>query len=200
MERIGIYGGTFSPPHNGHIHAAKAFFEKMALDKLMIVPTFIPPHKMRSEMTAPADRLQMCRLAFSFSRSIEISDLEIKRQGKSYTSDTLRALKGEGRHLFFLCGTDMLLTLDSWHEPEVIFALADIVCVARENDAQVRNALEEKAALYRECFGARVHILEISALELSSSEIRADISAQREWEEKLPSSVASYIKEKGLYR
>ncbi len=198
MERIGIYGGTFSPPHNGHIHAARAFFDKMALDKLMIVPTFIPPHKMRNEATAPIDRLEMCRLAFSFSSHIEISDIEIRRQGMSYTSDTLRALSGDGKHLFFLCGTDMLLTLDSWHEPEVIFALADIVCVARENDAAVRIALEEKASLYRERFGARVHILEISAVELSSSEIRADIPKGSTWEGKLSPSVVSYIKEKGL--
>ena len=200
MERIGIYGGTFSPPHNGHIHAARAFLREMALDKLLIVPTFIPPHKARTETTDASDRLNMCALAFSFSENIEISDLEIKRQGTSYTSDTLRALSAEERQLFFLCGTDMLLTLDRWHEPDVIFRLADIVCVARENDAIVRRSLEEKAALYRQKYTARVHLLTLPALELSSSEIRAAIADGKPWESLLPASVADYIKEKGLYR
>ena len=200
MERLGIYGGTFSPPHNGHIHAATAFLESMALDKLLIVPTYIPPHKTRTEMTMPDDRLEMCRLAFSFSSRIEISDIEIKRQGMSYTSDTLRALSKKDRQLFFLCGTDMLLTLDSWHEPEVIFSLADIVCVARENSEEVHLALNEKAELYRRKFGARVHILPALAVELSSSEIREDIFKNGPWKDKVSSSVASYISEKGLYR
>ncbi len=200
MERLGIYGGTFSPPHNGHIHAAKAFLREMALDRLLIVPTFIPPHKARTEATTTEERLAMCRLAFSFSELIEVSDLEIRRQGMSYTSDTLRELSGEDRQLFFLCGTDMLLTLDRWHEPRVIFSLADIVCMARENDRDVRDALEEKAALYRKEYSARVHLLSATAVEQSSSEIRRAIQEGKAWENMLPPSVASFVIREGLYR
>lgn len=200
MERLGIYGGTFSPPHNGHIHAAKAFLDNMALDSLLIVPTFMPPHKTRTEETGAQDRLAMCKAAFSFSDKIKVCDLEIQRQGMSYTSDTLRALAADGRQLFFLCGTDMLLTMDDWHEPDVIFHLADIVCVARENDSAIRIALEAKADFYREKYGARVHLLSLPALEQSSSEIRLAIAEGKAWEHMLPSSVAAYIRKEGLYR
>lgn len=200
MERLGIYGGTFSPPHNGHIHAAKVFLREMALDRLLVVPTSIPPHKARTEETSAQARLAMCRLAFSFSESIEVSDMEIRRQGFSYTSDTLRELTQKNRQLFFLCGTDMLLTLDCWHEPETIFALADIVCMARENDGTVRAALEEKAKFYRKKYSARVHLLSSSAVEQSSSDVRAAMKKGNAWEDMLAPSVVSFIKREGLYR
>lgn len=200
MERLGIYGGTFSPPHSGHIHAAKAFISEMALDRLLVIPTFIPPHKSRSELTSPEDRLAMCRRAFSFSKKIEVSDMEIARGGKSYTSDTLTALKKEGRELYFLCGTDMLLSIDRWHEPRIIFELAHIVCVAREDDLAVRDTLYKKAEYLKAEYGARVHILPVDSVELSSSEVREMISKNEVWESRVPSNVAAYIKEKGLYR
>ena len=78
MEKIGIYGGTFSPPHLGHVHAAKVFLQQIKPDKLLIIPTCMPPHKIRNEATSAEDRLEMCRLAFSFSDAIEISDIEIR--------------------------------------------------------------------------------------------------------------------------
>ena len=142
----------------------------------------------------------MCRLAFDFSDKIEISDIEIRRKGKSYTSDTLRALTKEGRQLFFLCGTDMLLTLDCWHEPEVIFALADIVCVAREDDMALRQSLKEKAEEYKVRFGARVHLLSVPAVELSSSRVRTAVMQDESLDGLLPEGVFAYIKEKGLYK
>ncbi len=199
MERIGIYGGTFSPPHNGHLHAAESFLSALSLDKLIVIPTFIPPHKARTETTSPEDRMALCRLAFSDIDKAEISEMEILRQGKSYTSDTLRALTKEGARLYFLCGTDMFLTLASWHEPEVVFALADIVCMARENDEGAREEIERKAEEYRVKFGARIHLLRSEPLEVSSSEIRQKRAEGGAWREKLPATVADYIEEKGLY-
>ena len=133
MMRIGIYGGTFSPPHNGHIAAAKAFMEQMWLDLLYIIPAALPPHKEMEVAVSAVDRLQMCRRAFSGMEGVWVSDLEILRGGKSYTSDTLRELCGADRRLFLLCGTDMILTLDSWHEPEEIFRLSYPVYIRREN-------------------------------------------------------------------
>lgn len=200
MERLGIYGGTFSPPHNGHVHAAKCFLEQMALDRLIIVPTYIPPHKSRTDAVSAEMRFDMCKCAFGFSSQIEVSDMEIVRQGKSYTAETLGALTREGRKLFFLCGTDMLLTMDTWYKPEVIFALADIVCVRREEDVDVKTALDEKANEYRMRFGARIHLLTVPSLTLSSSEVRAQIKEGGAWEQLLPSEVAAYINEKELYQ
>ena len=85
MIRLGVYGGTFSPPHLGHIESAEAFYREMKLDKLLIIPTFIPPHKEAKDDASPEDRLEMCKLAFSHIPNTEISDMEIKRGGKSYT-------------------------------------------------------------------------------------------------------------------
>ena len=123
MTRIGIFGGTFSPPHNGHLQAAKAFMEQMWLDILYVIPTALPPHKEMEIPVSAQHRLEMCRLAFSGMEGVYVSDMEIQRGGKSYTVETLRELTGEDRRLFFLCGTDMMLTLDRWREPEEIFKL-----------------------------------------------------------------------------
>ena len=200
-ERIGIYGGTFSPPHLGHVRAASLFLAGETLDRLLIIPTLIPPHKERTEITSAEDRLAMCRMAFAFSEKTEISDIEIQRGGKSYTSETLRALRGEDRTLILLCGTDMLLSMDTWHEPNVIFSLAEIVCMRRESDAATERALTEKAIFYRESFGATVRFLDGTPFELSSSEVRARIASEdTTWKDFVSPDIAAYITERGLYR
>ena len=198
-ERIGIYGGTFSPPHNGHVHAARCFLEQIFLDRLLIIPTGIPPHKATPSCVTAENRLAMCRAAFSFSKKIYVSDMEIKREGKSYTSDTLTALTAPQSRLFFLCGTDMLLTLDAWHEPETIFRLAEIVYMAREDDEQVLHALREKAELYRKQYGVTVHELSFAPYPMASSDVRAAIREGREWESYVPPAVAQIIRKEGLY-
>ena len=116
--RVGIYGGTFSPIHNGHIAAAKAFMEQMWLDILYVIPTGVTPHKIMKGDATAADRLEMCRLAFADMDGVIVSDLEMKREGKSYTVDTLRELYDPEGRLFLLMGTDMLMTLDQWREPD----------------------------------------------------------------------------------
>ena len=106
--RVGIYGGTFSPVHNGHVAAARAFMEQMWLDILYVIPTGVTPHKdMKGDATA-SDRLEMCRLAFGGMEGVIVSDLEMRREGKSYTVDTLRELYDPDGRLFLLMGTDML--------------------------------------------------------------------------------------------
>ena len=97
MAHIGIYGGTFSPPHLGHAHAARIFLAEGGIDALTVIPTFVTPLKERREATSPEDRLAMCRLAFSFSPRITVSDIEVRRRGRSYTADTLEALKKKRR-------------------------------------------------------------------------------------------------------
>lgn len=199
MEHIGVYGGTFSPPHVGHMHAARIFLEKGGIDSLTVIPTFVTPLKERNEQTSACDRLAMCRLAFSFSPRISVSDMEIRREGKSYTSDTLTALSRPDVRLSFLCGTDMLLTMGSWHEPETIFRLADIVCMRRECDAENTERLLQKAEEYARRFDARVRFLEASPVEISSSEIRAKIANGEDMGAFLSPSVLDYIRQRGLY-
>lgn len=199
-RRVGIYGGTFSPPHLGHLHAAKAFFSEMRLDELIVIPTLIPPHKTRQDTATAEDRLEMCRRTFAFSKAVTVSDLEIRRGGKSYTSDTLAALSGDGRTLLFLCGTDMFLTLEEWHEPEKIFHLAEIAFLARREDEKEWEKMEQAARLYQEKYGAVVHRLHACACENSSSAIRLlRKSGDEKWASLVAPAVAAYIKEKGLY-
>ena len=199
VTQLGIYGGTFSPPHNGHLHAAEAFLSQGGIDRLLVIPTYVTPLKARAEQTSPADRLAMCRLAFADNPAVTVSDMEIAREGKSYTSETLSSLASPFVRLSFLCGTDMLLTMGDWHDPATIFRLARIVCMRRENEEEKRLLLENKAEEYRKKFGATVDFLPEAPLEMSSSEIRARIARGKSVAAHLPASVAAYIKERGLY-
>ncbi len=198
--RVGIYGGTFSPIHNGHVAAARAFMEQMWLDILYVIPTGISPHKVMQGDATAADRLEMCRLAFSDMDGVVVSDLEILREGKSYTVDTLRALSREGDRLFLLLGTDMLLTLDTWREPAEIFRLCYPAYIRRESDASLDDRIVEKIAAYYAAYGKPVRRIVAPAIELSSGEIRAAVAAGRPTDGMLHPAVAAYIDAHELYR
>ena len=142
--RVGIYGGTFAPVHNGHVAAAKAFMEQMKLDYLFIIPTCMPPHKQIDFSDDPIFRLRMCELAFQDIDGVVISDTEIKRGGKSYTYDTLTELTRPNTRLFLMCGTDMVLTFDTWYKFEEIFKLCYPVYVRRENDPILTKRIVDK--------------------------------------------------------
>ena len=198
--RLGIYGGTFSPPHLGHVCAASSFVRGAALDKLIIMPDFIPPHKSNFGNVLPEDRLEMCRIAFADVPCAEVSNVEILRGGKSYTYLTLQAFAKNDVELFFLCGTDMLLTLDTWKCPEIIFDLATICYVRRESDARNDVLIREKIAEFEKRFGARIIELEHEVIEASSTDLRFDIEGGGLDLEKLPLGVKHYVLERGLYR
>ena len=199
MIRIGIYGGTFSPPHNGHIAAAKAFMEQMWLDFLYVIPTATPPHK---EMDVPVDaahRLEMCRLAFADVEGVYVSDMEMRRGGRSYTVDTLRELTGEDRRLFLLCGTDMMLTLDEWREPEEIFKLSYPVYIRREKDALLDKMIVQKIADYNQKYGKVVRRIVTEPIELSSNLVREKLQNGEDVSGLIPASVEKYIRDNHLY-
>lgn len=196
QEKLGVFGGTFSPPHIGHVRASEAFVREIRPDRLLVIPTFLPPHKEVAEGVSADDRLHMARLAFRDVPRAEVSDMEIRRGGKSYTSDTLRELTKKGRKIYLLCGTDMFLTLDTWHEPDVIFSLATVCPVRRENDPALTAEIERKTAQYRAHFGADIHPVPTDVCEISSEAIRAHHAA----EDTVPAPVRAYIKERGLYR
>lgn len=197
--KTGIYGGTFSPPHLGHYLAARAFLENVELDELLIIPALVPPHKQIAYEDDPVSRLEMCRLAFANLDKTSVSDIELNRGGKSYTVMTLRELTRKGRELYFLCGTDMMLTIDEWYCPEEIFRLAHIVCMRRESDAENTEKLENKMKLYREKFGASVSLIDAPSFELSSSEVREAIKEGRDTKDMLQREVDEYIRKKGMY-
>ena len=198
--RVGIYGGTFSPVHNGHVAAAKAFMEQMWLDILYVIPTGVTPHKdMKGNATA-ADRLEMCRLAFEGVEGVIVSDLEMRREGKSYTVDTLRELYDPDGRLFLLMGTDMLMTLDKWREPDEIFRLCYPVYVRRETDGELDAPIVEKIKSYQDKYGKVVRRIVTPAIELSSTDVRTAVAEGFPIEGAVPPAVAAYIRERGLYR
>lgn len=199
MTRIGIFGGTFSPPHNGHIAAARAFMEQMWLDILYVIPTALPPHKEADSLVSAQHRLEMCRLAFSGMEGVYVSDMEIQRGGRSYTVETLRELAGDDRRLFFLCGTDMMLTLDQWREPDEIFRLCYPVYIRREADAAMDQQIVKKIAEYNEKFGKVVRRIVTDPIELSSTRVRKSIQEGNLSANMLPAAVEKYISDNHLY-
>lgn len=200
-EKLGIYGGTFSPVHHGHIKAADSFFDEFELDKLLIIPTFVPPHKQLDYPDEPKKRLEMLFLAFENDRRrIEISDYEIKKEGKSYTVETLRHFKRADNEIIFLMGTDMLLSFDNWYLPDEICSLASIAHVRRD----VLSPAEEEAVKsasdrYRKKFGAVITELECKPFPVSSTDIRKMCSEREDISEYVPEKVAEYIKANHLY-
>ena len=199
ITRIGIYGGTFAPIHNGHVNAAKAFMDQMQLHYLFIIPTALSPWKIRDEGDDGRHRMKMCELAFEGEPGVIISDMEIERGGISYTVDTLRSLSKEDRRLFMLVGTDMALKLDQWREPEEIFKLCYPTYVRRESDKLLENQIIEKNNQYLAKYGKICRRIMTNEIELSSSEIRQLVREGKDISHLVPEKVAQYIKENNLY-
>lgn len=200
MTRLGIYGGTFSPPHLGHVLSAKAFLREMELDRLLIIPTAIPPHKDAENVPSMEHRLALCRLAFGDIPGVEISDLELRRGGKSYTYLTLRELEQTDQRIYFLCGTDMLLSLDSWKNAEEVMRRACFTVISRELDPAVLWRMQEKKRELEELYGAEIRILNVQAHPASSTEIRKAIAQNESIAGLVPEAVDAYIQKWNLYR
>lgn len=199
QRRIGIYGGTFGPPHRGHVNAAREFMRQMRLDYLYIIPAAVPPHKTLTYEDDPRDRLRMCELAFGGMDGVIVSDLELRRAGPSYTVDTLRELSSPDARLFLLCGTDMILTLDEWHEAPEIFRLCYPIYIRRENDPILTRRIIAKIGEYSEKYNAVIRRIVCDAVELSSTDIRRALAEGRGLGDMVPPAVAAYITEHRLY-
>lgn len=199
MIDIAIYGGSFNPPHRGHIRAAAAAKAQLQPQKFFFVPDHEPPHKaLEPGSPTPEERLALTRLAAAEIPGAQTLTLEIERAGKSYTSDTLRQLHARypACRLCFLMGTDMFLTLDQWHEPETILSLAVIGVFARSGGE--RAAIEAKKAELERRFGASVIFIQSEPLDISSSELRT-LLPRREGREYLTEAVYAEIIRRRLY-
>ena len=197
--RVGIYGGTFAPIHNGHVSAAKAFMEQMKLDYLFIIPTYMPPHKQIDESDDPLYRLRMCELAFEGTDGVVISDCEIARGGKSYTYDTLKELERPNTRLFLLCGTDMVLSFDKWYRFEDIIKMCYPVYVRRENDAMLGNMLVSKIQEYYQKYGVMFRRVVTDPIPISSTEVRRAVASGEDISHLVPPAVERFIRENQLY-
>ena len=199
MKKIGIYGGTFNPPHTGHLQAAVQAVEVLDLDLLLMIPDRIAPHKdIPAGSPTPEQRLEMLRIALEGQEKIRPSDIELQREGVSYTYMTLEALREEypEEELILLMGTDMFLTFDAWKEPERICALASLGVFYRGEKGEKEQILRQKEAL--EAKGAKVYLVENDIVNISSTQLRR-LLAFHAADEFLPAGVADYIRANGLY-
>ncbi len=199
MAKIGVYGGSFNPPHLGHIQAAKAFQKELGLDKLLIIPAAQPPHKVLPPGSPDGQaRLEMVRLAMAELPFAEVDDLELRREGASYTVDTLTELRERypDDDLYFCMGTDMFQSFDSWYQPQKIVSMARIAMAHRKKTDV--GQLEELAAGFAEKYGKMPLILHNPMYPMSSSQIRRLLVVGGA-EDYLSPAVLDYIRTNGLY-
>ncbi len=194
-EKTGIFGGTFNPPHIGHKRLALSAANALGLDRVLIMPACIPPHKQPAFLAEPAQRLEMCRLGLKCDSRFEVSDLEIKRGDKSYTVDTVNALLEQypGTELYIIIGSDMLSTFREWFKWEEILQKAFICAVSRE------NGFAPDLSGYTPEQREKIIYLDIEPYEMSSTVIREKIMNGESTEGLLVPGVERFIKESGLY-
>ena len=203
--KIGVYGGTFNPPHLGHLTAARAVFELLGLDLLLLIPAGLPPHKELPAGSPTAEqRLEMTRLAgeqLGLGDKVRTLDIELERGGRSFTSDTLAQLKAQypDSELWLLMGTDMFLTLQAWHEPEKILSLAGIAAFGRTEEDTEELFSAQRNYLYQTYPQARIFTLTIpGVIDVSSTELREKL-AKGQGGNLLAPAVYGYILREGLY-
>ena len=192
--KVGVFGGTFNPIHNGHLSLIANLIEALSLDELLLIPTAIPPHKDNSAVVSSHHRLNMCRLAVSDNPKVTVSDLEVRRGGKSYTVDTLRLLKADRPEddFILLVGSDMFYTLTEWRCADEVMRLAQVAAIAREKD--------ELSRMYAQCerlqaLGAQAQVVKADPVVVCSESLRNGVSLE-DW---VPALVVRYILQNGLY-
>ncbi len=197
--KIAIFGGSFNPIHNAHIKLAKRFVDEVSLDKVIFVPTFITPLKDNYSVIDPMHRLKMCELALSQHANFEVSDVEIKREGLSYSSDTIAYFKKlyKDAEIYFIMGADMFLTLEKWHEFQYIFNNVTVLTAPRDDCGYeiLCNKLDE----YKK-YNCKAYITKEYIEDLSSTFLRDMIKNSRDVSDYLNHDVISYIKKHNLYR
>lgn len=189
MRRIGIFGGTFNCIHFGHLVLAEQAFEKLKLDKMLFIPSFRPPHKNSAPLASAQHRYAMVRLAIKGNKRFEISDIEIKRKGRSYLVDTLRQLRAlyPSAQLFFISGSDVAAQMSRWKSIKENLGLAQFV-LAKRPGYRLRK------------YNNNTKVISITELDISSSMIRRKIRTGQSVRYLMPASVHDYIKKKRLYR
>jgi nicotinate-nucleotide adenylyltransferase len=198
MGDIGILGGTFNPPHMGHLVMAQEALDQLDLDRVVLMPVAVPPHKEAREDPGGAARLELCRLAVAGDERFEVSSLEVDRGGASFTVDTLKELHDvEPEHeLTFIVGGDMAQSLPAWREPETILALARLAVAEREG-VRREDIARRLESLHD---GSRVVFFDMPRIDISSSSIRRRVAEGRPVRYLVPDAVAEAIAEQGLYR
>ncbi len=189
--RRGIFGGTYNPPHWGHLLVAEHIRESLSLDVVTFVPTSVPPHKYGNGLLAPEHRMEMVRCAIAENPGFELSDIEIRRGGVSYTVDTLTAFRDThpSDSLHLLIGTDNLMEFNTWRSPETILQLAEVIVMTRPGFPETPSGDRD-----------RFTFCNVPAVDISSTNIRRRIRDRKSVRYMMPQAVEEYIRLHELYQ
>jgi nicotinate-nucleotide adenylyltransferase len=203
-KKIGIMGGTFNPIHHGHLVTAQEALDQFDLSRVIFIPTGDPPHKVEDLLADAEDRYLMTEIATSSNNSFFVSRIEIDRNGKSYTIDTVKQLRkiyGMEMELFFITGADAILEILSWKDKDEIVALAKFIAATRPG-YDISKIESLKSTLFRSVEEAdrKIFLMEIPALAISSTDIRKRINNSRSINYLVPEGVKNYILKHGLYK
>lgn len=200
MAKIGILGGTFDPIHLGHLQMAEESYRQAGLDQVLFMPSKIPPHKQNQNITAETKRAAMIKLAIRNKPQFIYSDLELKRQGFTYTADTLRILQEQNsdQEYYFILGGDSLLQLNEWYHPEEIMRRVVILAISRYGMGRekIRHQIDYLARNYQ----AKIQVVEMPRIDISSSEIRDRVRQGKPLDGWVSPAVETYIQDHCLYQ
>ena len=199
-HRVGILGGTFDPIHNGQLMMAEAVRDEYEMKKVLFIPAAQPPHKRGHKISPAEDRYMMTVLATCMNPAFEVSDIEMRREGPSYSIDTVRALlraTGGDSEFFFIAGTDVIREIHTWERIEELLAICPFIAASRPG---CRPDVERTRNLLGDLGVRQIHLLNTPELEISSTDIRERVAAGRSIKYIVPSEVEHYIYKKGLYR
>jgi nicotinate-nucleotide adenylyltransferase len=198
--KLGVMGGTFDPIHYGHLIAAENARAELALDQVLFVPTGVPPHKKTMEYTEATIRFQMTALAIASNEFFRVSDLETKRDGPSYTIDTVKALRElyPGVQIYFITGADAILEIATWRNAELLLSMCSFVAVSRPGYAM--DDIRGRIGSFFEHPEINIFGMEVPALDISSTEIRKRVREGKTIKYMLPDNVMDFITEQGLYQ
>lgn len=201
MRNIGIMGGTFDPIHNGHIAVGRQAYREYNLDEVWFMPSGRPPHKADHAVTGAADRCEMTRLAVEGESCFRFSDFEARREGNTYTAQTLELLNKEypDVRFFFIIGADSLYELESWYMPEKVLELAVILVAGREYSGADRS-LHRQIAYLKEKYGGEIFPLHLKEMNVASVHLREMAAKGQDLSPYVPASVWEYIRTRNLYR
>lgn len=200
IKKAGILGGTFDPVHCGHLIIAQEALEKFNLDKVIFIPSGMPPHKNISEVTAPEHRLNMVRLATEGNPYFEVSCIELDRKGYTYTVDTLISLMniyGGSVELYFIIGADVLQDLLTWRDPDRVFGMCQFIAIPRPGC--LNSTFAEETEYLVKTHKAVIHSIETPPIEISSTCIRQRVRMGKSIKNLVPEAVLGYIIENRLY-
>ena len=201
MAKIGILGGTFDPIHNGHLALGKQAYEQFGLDEIWFMLSGHPPHKMGRLVTEGKEREDMVKLAIASVPYFVYSDFELKREGNTYTAQTLTLLKEAypQHEFYFIIGADSLYEIEQWYHPELVIKQTVLLAAARPYEKEHPN-FEKQVKYLQEKFDARIGVIRFEEMDVSSRQIRKAVALGQSIKDLVPGPVAGYIRIHGLYR